>query len=112
MQHSYESEEEYFGDAANLIKLGTDIVFLISMSGSVGLYKKFKALMQEKYDGKVRVHPVVNVYNGVHIDTTICVVGFNKNLNKFLAFVDGGRVTPTNVPAIFRGKNWALIDFT
>jgi hypothetical protein len=57
------------------------------MSGSVGLYKKFRALMQERYDGKVRVHPAAGMYYGVHIDTTICVVGFNKKLNKFLAFV-------------------------
>ena len=57
------------------------------MSGSVGLYKKFKDLMQQKYDGKVRVHPCFNMYEGVHIDTTICVIGFNKKLNKYLAFI-------------------------
>ena len=53
----------------------------------MGCYKKFKALIQEKYDGKVRVHPAHDLYDGVHVDTTICVVGFNKKLNKYLAFV-------------------------
>lgn len=42
---SYKSEEQYFADAANLIKLGLDIIFLISQSGSKGAYLKFKQFM-------------------------------------------------------------------
>lgn len=82
------------------------------MGGSLGCYKKFKALMDQKYDEKVRVHPLINVYDGVHIDTTISVAGWNKKLGKYLVFVEGGRTNPTNLPAIFRGKNWVVIDFT
>lgn len=41
LKDSYLSENEYFADAANLIKLGLDILFLISTSGSIGCYKKF-----------------------------------------------------------------------
>ena len=40
------------------------------------------------------------------------MVGFNKKLGKYLVFTEGIRITPTNMPAIFRGKNWAVIDFT
>ena len=57
------------------------------MSGSIGCYNKFKSLMDQKYEGKVRVHPVTNVYTGVHIDTTISVAGWNKKLGKYLVFV-------------------------
>ena len=99
-----------FGDSANLIKLGLDILFLISRSGSVGCYNKFRQMLEEKYDKKVRVHPMADMYEEIHVDTTISVVGYNKKLDKNLVVVDANYVTPYKIPAIFRGKNWAVIE--
>lgn len=94
------------------MKLGLDIVFLISESGSIDLWKKIERMMLDRYGAKVRVHPVINVYKDFHIDTTFTVLGFNKKLGKYLVIAEGNRITPTNMPAIFRGSNWAIIDFT
>lgn len=68
--------------------------------------------MEERYNGKVRVHPLDNFYKGIHIDSCVSVVGYNKKVKKYIAVVEGVEKTnPTNLPAIFRGKNWALISF-
>lgn len=66
--------------------------------------------MEEKYEKKVRVHPIVDSYDGVHVDTTFCVIGYNKKLEKYLCLVNGQQVDPKTVPAIFRGKNWRLME--
>lgn len=50
------------------------------------------------------------MYNGVHIDTTITVLGFNHKIQKYIVLVNGRLVTPKNMPAIFRGKNWAVLE--
>lgn len=47
---------------------------------------------------------------GIHIDTSISFIGYNKKLGKYLALVDGLEATdPAKIPAILRGKNWRLI---
>lgn len=66
--------------------------------------------MEKKYDHKVRVHPFPDTYLSIHIDCTISVVGYNKKLDKNIIVVDGNYVTPTSMPAIYRGKNWVTID--
>lgn len=58
----YKSPSYYFGDAANLLKVGLDIIFLISESASKGCYRTFRKFMEERYDGRVRVHPLENSY--------------------------------------------------
>jgi hypothetical protein len=83
-----------YGEAANLLKIGLDIIFLISISGSWGCYKIFRSFMESRYEGKVRVHPVVDVYNDIHIDTTFTVIGYNKKIEKYLVIVNGLYVTP------------------
>lgn len=95
--HKYEKDaykgDIVFGEAANLLKIGLDIIFLISVSASWGCYKKFRSFMESRYKGKVRVHPVVDVYSGVHIDTTFTVIGYNKKIGKFLVVANGLYVT-------------------
>lgn len=52
-----------------------------------------------------------NSYEGIHVDTSISFVGYNKKLGKYLALVDGLEATdPVKIPAILRGKNWRLIE--
>lgn len=53
---------------------------------------------------------MLGVCDEVHIDTSICVLGFNKKVQKYVVFVDGNDAHPRNMPAIFRGKNWAVIE--
>ena len=43
--------------------------------------------MDKKYDGKVRVHPLDNFYEGLHIDTSLAIIGYNKKINKYIAIV-------------------------
>lgn len=42
------------------------------------------------------------------MDTTFTILGFNKKVGKYLVVADQD-VTPFNMPALFRGKNWAVI---
>lgn len=68
--------------------------------------------MEKKYTGKVRVHPLPKFYEGVHVDTCISIIGYNKKVKKYIAIFEGVKISnPTNIPAIFRGKNWAIISF-
>jgi len=97
-------------EAANFLRLGLDIMYLVSVSGSENGYWIIRKFFEERYGGKVRIHPVRNVYDGIHIDTTLNPIGFNKQINKFVCIVNPERVTPRNVPAMFRGKNWVLLE--
>ena len=41
--------------------------------------------MENKYQGKVRVHPIANFYEGIHVDTSISIIGYNKKVKKYVA---------------------------
>lgn len=97
-------------DAAQMLRLGLDILFLISIGGNEEGYKNFKKFMNEKYNGKVRVHPLPNLYYGLHIDSTLVALGYNKNIKKFVLLANGERTHPGNIPVIFRGKNWVVLE--
>ena len=64
------------------------------------------------YNGLVRVHPCRNLYNGFHIDTTLCMLGFVKKIGKYVVLVNPVYGKKSNIPAIFRGKNWAVLFFS
>jgi len=97
-------------DSANLMKIGFDIVFLISVSGKMEGYEMFRDFMQKRYGNKVRVHPLENIYNGLHLDVTLMPLGYNKVLKKDVVLVNNSHCNPINMPAIFRGKNWMCIE--
>lgn len=65
--------------------------------------------MDERYGGKVRVHGAKTHYAGNHVDTVFTVIGPNKQLGKNIVLADRSKSNPTNIPAIFRGKNWVVI---
>ena len=44
--------------------------------------------MEKRYEGKVRVHPVENCYEGIHIDSTFTMLGYNKKVGKNLVMVN------------------------
>lgn len=49
-------------DAANLIRLGLDILFLVSESGNIEGYNLFRNFLEKRYKKKVRLHPIIGVY--------------------------------------------------
>ena len=66
-----------FFDAANILKFGEKrLLYLVSCSGNMAGYK---LLCQTLPD--YEIIPLVNFYNGFHIDTTICIL--NKNTMLF-----------------------------
>jgi scyllo-inosamine-4-phosphate amidinotransferase 1 len=84
-------------DAANVIRLGTDILYLISDSGNELGLRWLQATLGDAYT----VHPVRNVYASTHIDTTFVP------LRPGLVLVNPSRVTDENLPEVFRG--WDVI---
>ncbi len=95
-------------DSANIVRAGLDILYLVSMSGNIEGYYMLRKFMEERYGGKVRVHPMIDTYDGFHIDTTMMTIGYNKLLGKNLVIYNKEHMPVDRIPAIFRGKNWAV----
>jgi len=49
------------------------------------------------------------MYSGVHIDTTLTTLGFNNKVRKNILLANPARTNPTNIPVMFRGKNWVVL---
>ena len=96
------------------MKVGLDILFSFGISGSRGCFLKFRELIQDRYGGTVRVHlmDIPDNYDNFHVDTTISIIGWNKKVGKNIVVVNGDKTKPSTIPAIFRGKNWALIELS
>lgn len=86
-------------DAANLLKVGRDIIFLISNTGNQAGVDWLQEFLGPEY----RVHPVREVYKYIHIDSTIIP------LRPGLVLFCPKRVNKDNVPEFFRNwdKVWA-----
>jgi glycine amidinotransferase/scyllo-inosamine-4-phosphate amidinotransferase 1 len=86
-------------DAANCLKLGRDILFLISNTGNQAGADWLQAHLGPGY----RVHPVRGVYAFVHVDSTIVP------LRPGLVLLNPERVREDNLPEVLRGwdKIWA-----
>ncbi|MGP9819421.1 hypothetical protein ACTZWW_05360 [Salinarimonas sp. NSM] len=85
------AELEPLFDAANVLRVGRDILFQISRSGNrLGL-----AWLRSVLGPQYRVHAVEGVYDGTHIDTSITLV------RPGLVALSAERVSPDKVPAIF-----------
>jgi glycine amidinotransferase/scyllo-inosamine-4-phosphate amidinotransferase 1 len=84
-------------DAANVIKCGKDIFYLVSNSGN----KLGAQWLQSTLGKKYKVHVMDNIYAYVHVDTTILPLAPGKVL------LNPNRVTENNLPDYF--KNWDKI---
>ena len=91
------NNNEVVFDAANIIKLGYDILYQVSNSGNElgGLW------LQNLLSDKFRVHFLHNVYNGTHLDDTIVP------LRPGLLLLNPERVNESNLPVIL--KKWDKI---
>jgi N-dimethylarginine dimethylaminohydrolase len=91
------SKDEPIFDAANVLRLGNDILYLVSSSGNLlGAH-----WLQNVLGSKYRVRVLENVYSAAHIDSTITV------LREGLVVLNGSRINPDNCPPIF--KDWEKI---
>jgi N-dimethylarginine dimethylaminohydrolase len=92
------NELEPIFDAANVIRAGKDILYLVSSSGN-----KMGALWLQNYLGsEYRVHLCENMYAYTHIDTTITL------LREGLVLVNPERVNKQNLPKMFR--DWEVLE--
>lgn len=84
-------------DAANVLRVGRDILCQISCSGNMLGCRWLQRVLGDGY----RVHPVAGVYEGTHLDTTIALV------RPGLVVLNPERIRPDQVPAVFR--KWEII---
>ena len=84
-------------DAANILRIGKDILYLISNSGN----ELGAQWLQSTLGSEYRVHTSYNVYNHKHIDTTFTF------LRPGLVIVNPQRVNSQNMPPLI--KNWDKI---
>jgi scyllo-inosamine-4-phosphate amidinotransferase 1 len=91
------TEVEPVFDAANIIKCGKDIFYLVSNSGN-----KFGAAWLQSFLGsEYRVHMLTDVYAYVHLDTTI------MPLAPGVVLLNPDRINENNLPEFF--KKWHKI---
>lgn len=93
------TEFEPVFDAANIIKCGKDIFYLVSNSGN----KFGAAWLQSVLGTTYRVHVLTDVYAYVHLDTTI------MPLSPGVVLLNPDRVNDNNLPKFFHKwkKIWA-----
>lgn len=84
-------------DAANILKIGRDILYLVSNTGNKMGGEWLQVLLGKEY----RVHFCHDVYLHTHIDTTITLV------RPGLVVLNPERVNANNLPPLF--KNWDKI---
>jgi glycine amidinotransferase/scyllo-inosamine-4-phosphate amidinotransferase 1 len=91
-------------DAANVLRLGTDILYLVSDSGNERGCKWLQSVLGRDYV----VHPCRNLYASTHIDSTVLP------LRPGLILLNPERVTSENLPEFLQGwdKIWcpSLVD--
>lgn len=84
-------------DAANVLRMGRDLIYLVSCSGNrVGAQ-----WLQQAVGSQYRVHACDNLYKGTHIDTTLAL------LKPGLALANPERINAANLPAPIR--DWQII---
>jgi N-dimethylarginine dimethylaminohydrolase len=91
------TEVEPIFDAANVLRLGEDVLYLVSDSGNLLGARWLQSILGSRF----RVHVCEGIYSGTHVDTTISPV------RPGLVVVNGERVGPHNLPALFAG--WDVI---
>ncbi|QWF84820.1 inosamine-phosphate amidinotransferase 1 [Amycolatopsis sp. CA-230715] len=84
-------------DAANVLRIGKDIAYLVSGSGNELGGEWLRRVLGDEY----RVHPITGVYDGTHIDTTITLV------RPGLVVLNPERIREDQVPRIF--ASWDVL---
>ena len=98
-QFHYLDDHEVIFDAANIIRLGEDVLFLVSSTGN----RKAVTWLRNALGPEYRVHETA-AYRSSHLDSTIAP------LRPGLVLLNGARVNAENCPAVF--ADWEQIYFT
>ena len=85
-------------DAANIIRAGKDIFYLVSNSGNELGWQWLQSMLGSRYT----VHPCRNLYHSMHIDSTISL------LRPGLVLVNSSRVNDDNLPTLL--KKWDVLQ--
>lgn len=80
-------------DAANILRFGTDLLYLVSDSGNEMGWRWLQSALGEQYT----VHPCRGVYASTHVDSTIVP------LRPGLVLLNPERVNGANMPELLRG---------
>ncbi|MGA9444455.1 MAG: amidinotransferase [Methyloceanibacter sp.] len=90
-------DDEPAFDAANILRFGYDLVYLVSATGNELGSQWLQSLLGDKF----RIHLLKDVYFGSHIDSTLVA------LRPGLILCNPARVTKEDLPEIF--KQWEVI---
>ena len=93
------SEDEILFEAANTVRMGRDLLYLVSLSGNYLGAKWLQGVLGEEY----RVHTTEEIYRSSHIDSTVLC------LRPGLVLLNGYRVNEDNCPRIL--DKWDKIYF-
>ena len=93
------AEREILFEAANTVRMGKDLLYLISSSGNVLGAKWLQSVLGEEY----RLHTTSEIYRSSHIDSTVMC------LKPGLVLLNSTRVNEKNCPPLF--NKWDKIYF-
>ena len=93
------AEKEILFEAANTVRMGKDLLYLISSSGN----KLGAQWLQSVLGSEYRVHTTEDIYRSSHIDSTVMC------LRPGLVLLNSARVTEKNCPKIF--DKWDKLYF-
>jgi glycine amidinotransferase len=93
------SEDEILFEAANTLRMGKDLLYLVSCSGNFKAAKWLQSILGDEY----RVHATQDMYRSAHIDSTAMC------LRPGLIMLNSKRVSEKNCPKIF--DKWDKLYF-
>lgn len=93
------TEDEILFEAANTVRMGRDLLYLVSRSGNALGARWLQSMLGDEY----RVHTTDKIYKSSHIDSTVLCV------RPGLVLLNGERVTPDICPSLFDA--WDKIYF-
>ena len=94
------AEKEIIFEAANTVRMGRDVLYLISSSGNELGAKWLQTVLGDEY----KVHTTRDIYRSSHIDSTVMC------LKPGLVLLNDVRVSEKTCPKVF--KNWDKLYFS
>lgn len=94
------TEDEILFEAANTVRMGRDLLYLVSRSGNQIGARWLQSVLGDQY----RVHATAKIYKSSHIDSTVLC------LRPGLVLLNASRVNADNMPEILR--KWDKIRFS
>jgi len=91
------NEYEPIFDAANVCRLGQDLLYLVSSTANIAGARWLQNVLGNQY----RVHLLENVYSAAHIDSTVTA------LREGVVVLNASRIRDHNCPAVF--SSWTKI---